>query len=110
MLFKDAPSLGSLFNELLRQATLSFGAEDVLHFLGRKMTPQFQGEMKTKARRREEGSRIKHWMKQNWIKMETVRPLVSNRMARILVVALVAATLTVLLVSRAAACDPGINC
>ena len=42
--------------------------------------------------------------------IETVRPLVSPRMAKILVVALVVATLTVLVVSSAAACDPGINC
>ena len=40
--------------------------------------------------------------------IETVRPLVSSRMARILVVALILATLTVLLVSSASACaDPG---
>ena len=38
--------------------------------------------------------------------METVRPLVSPRMARILVAALVVATLTLLLVSNALACDP----
>ena len=39
--------------------------------------------------------------------IEVVRPLVSSRMARILVVALILATLTVLLVSSASACaDP----
>jgi hypothetical protein len=69
VLFKNAASLQALYGELLRQATLCFGAEDVMHFLGRKLTPQFQGEMKTSAQRREPGSRIKHWMKQNWIKM-----------------------------------------
>jgi len=69
VLFKDAAALRPLFGELLRQATLSFGAEDVMHFLGRKLTPQFKGEMKTSAKRREPGSRIKHRMKQNWIKM-----------------------------------------
>jgi hypothetical protein len=69
VLFKDAAALKSLYGELLRQATLSFGAEDVMHFLGRKLTPQFKGEMRTSSQRRPEGSRIKHWMKENWIKM-----------------------------------------
>jgi len=69
VLFKDSASLRPLYGELLRQATLSFGAEDVMHFLGRKMTPQFKGEIRTSATRREPGSRIKHRMKQNWIKM-----------------------------------------
>ena len=42
--------------------------------------------------------------------IETVRPLVSSRMAKILVVALVVATLTVLLVSSASACDRDSGC
>lgn len=69
VLFKDAAALRPLFGELLRQATLSFGAEDVMHFLGRRLTPQFQGELRTSSKRREPGTRIKHWMKENWIKM-----------------------------------------
>jgi hypothetical protein len=69
VLFKEAACLRPLFAELLRQATLSFGAEDVMRFLGRKLTPQFKGELRTSAKRREPGARIKHWMKKNWIKM-----------------------------------------
>lgn len=69
VLFKDAAALGALDAELLRQATLSFGAEDVMHFPGRRLTPQFQGEVKTHSTTRRPGSRIKHRMKQNWIKM-----------------------------------------
>lgn len=69
VLFKNAAALGPLYGELLRQATLCFGAEDVMHFLGRKLTHQFKGEMRTSSKRREPGSRIKHWMKENWIKM-----------------------------------------
>ena len=42
--------------------------------------------------------------------VEAARPLVSTWMARILVVALVVATLTVLLVSRASACVSGDGC
>lgn len=69
VLFDKASTLTPLFEELLRQATLGFGAEDVMRFLGRKLTPQFKGEIKTSSRRRAPGARIKHWMKGNWIKM-----------------------------------------
>jgi hypothetical protein len=62
----------------LRQATLCFGAEDVMHFLGRKLMPQFKGEVRTSSnrKRREPGSRIKHWIKENWIKMYSKSGLV----------------------------------
>jgi hypothetical protein len=69
VIFKDAASLRPLYAELLRQATLSFGAEEVMGFLGRKLAPQFQGELQTHSTRRAPGARIKHRMKQNWIKM-----------------------------------------
>ena len=45
-------------------------------------------------------------MKMMLTMVEAARPLVSSRMARILVAALVVATLTLLLVSNAMACDP----
>jgi hypothetical protein len=69
VLFKDAAKLGALYADLLRQATLSFGAEEVMTFLGRKLSPQFQGEVQTHSTRRAPGARIKHRMKENWIKM-----------------------------------------
>ena len=69
VLFQDAASLQPLYGELLRQATLSFGAEEVMGFLGRKLAPQFQGQIQTHSTRRAPGARIKHRMKDNWIKM-----------------------------------------
>jgi len=69
VVFKDARGLQPLYAELLRQATLSFGAEEVMGFLGRKLAPQFQGELHTHSTRRAPGARIKHRMKENWIKM-----------------------------------------
>lgn len=69
VVFKDAAALAPLYGELLRQATLSFGAEEVMGFLGRKLAPQFQGQLQTHSTRRAPGARIKHRMKENWIKM-----------------------------------------
>lgn len=69
LLFKDRAALGGLYPALLRQATLGFGAEEVMGFLGRRLLPQFQGEVKSSATRRAPGARIKHQLKANWIKM-----------------------------------------
>jgi hypothetical protein len=69
LLFKDRAALSGLYPALLRQATLSFGAEEVMGFLGRRLLPQFQGELKSTHTRRVPGARIKHQMKANWIKM-----------------------------------------
>ena len=59
---------------LLEHSTLHFGAKDVLSFLGRKLTGHFQGEVVTDRfdpplRGRLPGRRVKHRMKQNWLKM-----------------------------------------
>ena len=55
---------------LLDHATVNFGAADVLTFLGRKPCPQFLGEVITDCKKhRLPGARIKHQMKNNWLKM-----------------------------------------
>jgi hypothetical protein len=70
VMFQSADSLKHLYPELLRHATLCFGAEDVLTFLGRKMHGSFQGEVLTDMKqKRWPGARVKHRMKENWIKM-----------------------------------------
>jgi hypothetical protein len=54
---------------------LYFGASDVMTFLGRKLTGHFLGEIVTDQRdvnllgKRVPGRRVKHRMKNNWIKM-----------------------------------------
>jgi hypothetical protein len=68
VVFKDRSSLQPLFHELLRYATVHMGAEDILSFLGRKLHPSFAGEVLTDCKRRIPGYRVKHRMKQNWIK------------------------------------------
>jgi len=69
VMFKDAGALEALDAELLRQATLSLGAEEVMGFLGRKLPPQLAGDLQTHATRRAPGARVEHRMKENWIKM-----------------------------------------
>ena len=69
VLFKDRAALKGLYGKLLEHATLCFGAEDVLTFLGRKLTGHFQGEVLNDGKKRWQGARVKHRMKGNWIKM-----------------------------------------
>lgn len=68
VIFKNPSSLQPLFQEILRYATVHMGAEDILSFLGRKLHPSFAGEVLTDCKRRIPGYRVKHRMKENWIK------------------------------------------
>ena len=69
IMFKDRASLKDLYDTMLRHATLCFSAEDVLTFLGRKLHGNFSGEIMNTLKKRWPGTRIKHRMKGNWIKM-----------------------------------------
>lgn len=71
VLFTSPDKLAGLYPRLLDHATVNFGAADILTFLGRKLCPQFLGEVVTdcKKARRHPGARIKHRMKDNWLKM-----------------------------------------
>jgi hypothetical protein len=69
VLFKDRSSLAGLYPRLVEHARACLSAEDVLKFLGRKLTGQFLGEVQTHVGRRVEGVRVKHSMKSNKLKM-----------------------------------------
>jgi hypothetical protein len=69
IVFKDAAALAGLYPRLVEHARACLSAADVLKFLGRKLTPQFQGEVQTHVGRRAEGVRVKHRMKSNGLKM-----------------------------------------
>jgi hypothetical protein len=74
MVFKSRAQLHDLVPRLLEHCTLSFTAQDVLAFLGRKLHGKFEGEVLSDLRAQElkgrlPGHRVKHRMKQNWIKM-----------------------------------------
>ena len=69
IVFKDAAALAGLYPRLVEHARACLSAADVLKFLGRKLTPQFQGEVQTHVGRRVNGVRVKHTMKSNKLKM-----------------------------------------
>jgi hypothetical protein len=69
VLFRAPAALAALYPCLVEHATLCLGAEDIFKFLGRKLTPQFRGEVQTHAGRRPEGTRVKHALKGNRLKM-----------------------------------------
>ena len=70
LLFVSKNALASLFTKLLEYAWLTFSAKDILAFLGRKLHPRFDGEVLTDCKtERQMGARIKHRVKNNWLKM-----------------------------------------
>jgi hypothetical protein len=70
VLFATRSKLAQLYRRMLDYATVNFGAQDILTFLGRKLHGNFAGEVLTDAKRdRAPGARIKHRVKDNWLKM-----------------------------------------
>jgi hypothetical protein len=72
ILFKSRQHISELYPELLSHGTLCFGAKEVMNFLGRKLYGTFQGEIVsnlTDFSGRIPGCRIKHQVKENWLKM-----------------------------------------
>jgi len=70
LLFPSRQALAGLYRKLLDYAVLTFSPKDILGFLGRKWDRRFDGEVQTKYEDdRWFGSRIKHRLKTNWLKM-----------------------------------------
>lgn len=70
VMFENPASLKPFYEQWLKHATLYFSAEDVLTFLGRKLHANFQGEVLTDCKKKRwPGARVKHRVKENWIKM-----------------------------------------
>ena len=70
VLFRTRQALADLYPRLLDHATLQFSAADILTFLGRRLHPRFDGEVLTTCKKdRLPGARIKHRVKNNWLKM-----------------------------------------
>ncbi len=60
LVFKSQTILGSLYQQLGREAVLSVKAEQVATFLGKKITPQLAAEIGSRLSTRIEGTCIKH--------------------------------------------------
>jgi hypothetical protein len=70
VLFQDRHALAELYPPLLDHACLHFSAQDILTFLGRRLHPRFDGEVLTDCKKdRRPGARVKHRVKNNWLKM-----------------------------------------
>ena len=69
VLFADRPALAPLFREFVKHALLCFSAQDVLGFLGKKLTARFTSDLLKDFKTRVEGMRVKHRVGRNWIKM-----------------------------------------
>jgi hypothetical protein len=70
LLFRSKESLKDLYGQLVDHATLNLSAEDILSFLGRRLHPRFDGEVLTDCKKgRQPGVRVKHRVKNNWLKM-----------------------------------------
>ena len=70
VVFKSRATLAGLYQKLLQLATLTFTPRDILSFLGRKWDRRFDGVVQTEVKTdRTLGTRIKHRMTSNWLKM-----------------------------------------
>jgi hypothetical protein len=70
LLFSGRAALAGLYRALLDYAVRTFTPKDILGFLGRKWDRRFDGEVHTHyEEERWFGTRIKHRMKRNWLKM-----------------------------------------
>jgi hypothetical protein len=70
VLFAGKNALAGLFLRLLEFAVLTFSPKKVFHYLGRKWHEKFDGEVQTHYKSvREPGACVKHFMRNNWLKM-----------------------------------------
>jgi hypothetical protein len=70
VLFSSRHKLAGLYHRLLDHAAVNFSAPDILSFLGRRLHGNFDGEVVTDCKRdRVPGARIKHRVRENWLKM-----------------------------------------
>jgi len=69
VMFHDRARLLALYPALVERSLTVFQAEDVFHFLGRKPHHAFQGDVTTSLKGRPQGTRVKHHLKRNALKL-----------------------------------------
>jgi hypothetical protein len=75
VMFRSRAALEAVYPQLIRYALTSFGAADVLRFLGQpvpasgKVPHRWRHEISSNLKERVEGVRIKHWLNGNSLKM-----------------------------------------
>jgi hypothetical protein len=68
VMFRRRAALERIYPALVHHAVMSFGAEQVLRFLGRRDRLGCNDEVLTDRRRGPEGVRVKHWLNDNSLK------------------------------------------
>jgi hypothetical protein len=68
LMWCDRPRLLKILDDLFDYALRAFSADDVVRFLGLKRRPH-TADLETRHARRPEGRRIKHRVRQNWLKL-----------------------------------------
>jgi hypothetical protein len=69
VIFTSKDALNTIYEPLIRNAIHSVKPENIATFLGRKLHPNYQGEMGNNLNTRIQGTRIKHQMGASGIKM-----------------------------------------
>ena len=70
VMFQDPTTLHRLYPQLVRHALLHFKSPDVMRFLAQKAPRgNFTGEIVSSFKNRPEGTRVKHWLRGNSVKM-----------------------------------------
>lgn len=69
IMFKSPEALARIYPMLVRSGICLFGSTDVMRFLGRKLHPNFNGEVVSHFGTRPEGVRLKHQVKANSVKI-----------------------------------------
>jgi hypothetical protein len=69
VMFRNPDDLHAVYPALVRHAICTFDSSDVMRFLGKRLTGNFQGEVVSDVRERPEGMRVKHRVDQNSVKI-----------------------------------------
>ena len=69
VIFKKEEELKKLYEIAVRESIMLYSAKDVMRFMGKKIHGNFKGEITSHYNNRPEGTRIKHRVKSNSVKM-----------------------------------------
>jgi hypothetical protein len=69
LMFSSVESLGQIYPQLVRSSFVSFGSENIMRYLGKKLHGNYQGELIGDYKLRPEGIRIKYMINGNFLKM-----------------------------------------
>jgi hypothetical protein len=68
VMFRDRGALERIYPSLVHHAVMSFGAEQVMRYMGRSGRVGISDAVVTDRRRRSVGVRVKHWLNKNSVK------------------------------------------